>query len=64
MNKEAMRYYGVTLEDYKKWCEENGLKHYDKDSKKKYFDYLNKKEAEKLNSLYKEEMWSEANNED
>ena len=35
MNKEAMKWYGVTIEDYKKWCEENGLKHYDKDSKKK-----------------------------
>ena len=49
MNKNALKYYGVTIEMYRKWCEENGLKHYDKDSKRKYFEYLDKKEVEYLN---------------
>ena len=64
MNKEAMKWYGVTIEDYKKWCEENGLKHYDKDSKKKYFEYLDKKEVEYIEYLYAEENGREYKDED
>lgn len=43
MNKNALKFYGVTEEDYKKWCKKNNLPHYLTSSKKKYFEYLSKK---------------------
>ena len=43
MNKQALKYYNVTEADYRKWCQENNLPHYLTSSKRKYFEFLQKK---------------------
>ncbi len=40
MNKQLFKFYGVTEEDYKKWCKENNLPHYKNETLQKYIKYL------------------------
>lgn len=42
MNKEALKYYGVTKEEYAAWCKAWGYKSSEEETKRRFFNELDK----------------------